>query len=113
MAGSSTCYLRHLSTMESGNFAWRTPDMGVPDTSFDWPRSVIYYLHRRDGPAAFRLGRLHHQGSHPGAAGSGRPRALFAPASEARRARGSATLSLDLAFALYLGAFIWLDVVWK
>jgi len=102
-----TDYVRFLSEM-SNNFPWRGPDMPFLGYNHSIKQIVVYLLGVT--PGAFRLATgvkillllplavvaLRH---------------LFRPAG--RPGRDVPRRALDLAFALYLGAFIWLDMVWE
>ena len=101
-------YARHLAGMQGGNFAWRTPAQGFLGNNHSITQSIIYLMGVT--LAAFRLATLvkllilmplvivcvRHLVRPVGRAGREVPH-----------------LGLELAFALYLGVFIWLDVVWE
>lgn len=101
-------YARHLSSMQGGNFPWRTPDKGFLGYNHSITQITVYWLGVT--PFALRLA-------------VGIKALLLAPLAWVSLRRllqpiGHAggdvpQWGLDLAFALYLGTFIWLDVVWE
>jgi hypothetical protein len=100
-------YARFLAEM-TANFPWRTPESAFLGYNHSILQITFYLLGVT--PAAFRLATgikllllvplaivsLRHLLRPTGRPGWETPR-----------------LSLDLAFALYVGAFIWLDIVWE
>jgi hypothetical protein len=101
-------YVRHLASMQGGNFPWRTPDKGFLGYNHSITQIAVYWLGVT--PFALRLA-------------SGIKVLLLAPLAWVSLRRllqpiGRAGVDapqqgLDLAFAFYLGTFIWLDVVWE
>ena len=100
-------YARFLVPMP-GNFPWREP--GAPFLGYNHSimQVVMYTLGVSPGTftlaTAIKLALLLPLGVVSA-------RQLLRPAS--RAGRDTPLLALDLAFVLYLGAFIWLDMVWE
>jgi hypothetical protein len=91
-------YGRLLRTISSGNYPWRGPEAPFLGYNHSIVQIVVYWW--GISPTTLRLA-------------SGIQALLLAPLAVVGAERGVPWLSLDLAFALYLGAFIWLDVVWE
>lgn len=100
-------YVRFLGEM-TANFPWRTPESSFLGYNHSILQITFYMLGAT--PAALRLA-------------TGIKVLLLAPLAVVslrhwlhpvrRPGREAPQLSLDLAFALYAGAFIWLDIVWE
>jgi hypothetical protein len=89
----------HLLSRLGHDFPWRGPDAPFLGYNHSIKQIVVYLLGL--SPEILRLAPL--------AVAS--LRHLLRPACQA--GREVPRLSLDLAFALYLGVFIWLDIVWE
>jgi len=100
-------YVQFLARL-SRDFPWRGPDSGFMGYNHSIVQIVVYFLGVTPGAMRLATGikvlllaplavvALRH---------------LFRPAG--RPGRDVPRQSLDFAFALYLGAFIWLDMVWE
>jgi hypothetical protein len=101
-------YVRHLTSMQGGNFPWRTPDKGflgynhsITQVAVYWLGVTPFALHLALGIKVLLLAPLAWVSL----------RRLLQPIG--RAGVDSPQWGLDLAFAFYLGTFIWLDVVWE
>lgn len=101
-------YMRLLSSISSGNYPWRGPDAPFLGYNHSIAQIVVYLfgisainLQLATGIQLLLLLPL-------GVIGL---RYLWRPPSQI--GSEAAEIKLDLACALYLGAFIWLDVVWE
>jgi len=90
------------------NYLWRTLADGFLGYNHSITQTVVYLL--GVSPGTLRLATIIKALLLLPLAAAGL-RHLRHPAD--RRGGGTPLLSLDLAFALYLGAFIWLEVVWE
>jgi hypothetical protein len=100
-------YVQLLANMRA-YFPWRGPDAGYLGYNHSVTQIVVYVMGTT--PAAFRLATIV-KGVFLIPLAAVCARALLRPARQVSRERPQT--SLDLAFALYLGAFIWLDMVWE
>ena len=100
-------YVRFLGNMRA-YFPWRGPDAGYLGYNHSIAQTVVYLL--GVGPAAFRTATVI-KGLLLVPLAAVCVRALLRPVRQ--MGRQQPRLALDLAFALYLGAFIWLDMVWE
>lgn len=101
-------YTRLLQGISSGHYPWRGPDAPFLGYNHSIKQTIVYLLSVTPGALHLATGikallllplavvALRH---------------LYRPIG--RPGRDIPQQSLDLAFALYLGAFIWLDVVWE
>jgi hypothetical protein len=101
-------YVQHLTSMQGGNFPWRTPDKGFLGYNHSITQVAVYWLgvtplalHLALGIKVLLLAPLAWVSL----------RRLLQPIG--RAGVDSPQWGLDLAFAFYLGTFIWLDVVWE
>jgi hypothetical protein len=101
-------YSRLLRSIQTGNYPWRGPDMPFLGYNHSITQIVVYLFGVT--PTTLRLATgIKALLLLPLAAVS--LRHILWPARLA--GRDTPQLGLDWAFALYLGAFIWLDMVWE
>jgi hypothetical protein len=92
----------------AGNFPWRGPEAGFPGYNHSVLQTAVFWLGA--SPAAMRLATALKIVVTAPLVWVGL-RHVLQPVD--RPGRDAAVLSLDLAFALYLAAFLWLDWVWE
>lgn len=96
----------HLLTSIGGNYPWRTPDMPFLGYNHSIAQTTVYLF--GNTPEALRLAAVAKALIMLPLGVLGLRCLLRPPQMD-----NPATLRLDLAFALYAAAFIWLDVVWE
>ncbi len=94
----------HLLTGIGGNYPWRTPDMPFLGYNHSIAQAAVYWL----GPDAFGIATVVKALILAPLAVLGLRCIVRPPDAEQQP-----NFRLDLAFALYTAAFIWLDVVWE
>jgi hypothetical protein len=96
----------HLLTGIGGSYPWRTPDMPFLGYNHSITQTVVYLFGNM--PDALRLATVVRVLILLPLAVLGLRCILRPP-----RMDNASALKLDLAFGLYLAAFLWLDVVWE
>jgi hypothetical protein len=112
-AGPTYGWQQHVDFVQflarlSGNFPWRGPDTGFLGYNHSIVQIVVYLLGVT--PSAMRLATII-KGLLLAPLAAVVLRHLFQPGS--RPGHEVPKMGLDWAFVLYLGAFIWLDMVWE